>query len=321
MSIEFAWPWLGLLLPLPWLLRWQLPKVQDAGRAALRVPFLDDFIFPEAASGGHRMGRHRYLLWLAALAWFCLILAVMRPLWRGDPVALPAPGRDLMLAVDLSLSMREKDFATGVRRANRLQAAQTVASDFISRRVGDRVGLILFGTQAYLQSPLSFDRDTVQGFLNEAQIGLAGEKTAIGDAIGLAIKHLRQRDTVHRILILLTDGTNTAGAVDPLAAARLAATEGLRVYTIGIGSEAGGFFSFSGSTLDEKTLASISEITGGRYFRARDTQELEAIYRLLDELEPTADEPLLFRPQMAMYYWPLTLAVMLAALIILLRVD
>lgn len=317
MSLDFEWPWLGALLPLPYLLRWLLPALPATRQAALKVPFLGDFALADGA-GAARSGT-RALAWLALAAWLCLVLAVMRPLWRGEPLALPSVGRDLLLAVDLSESMQEKDFVLGMRRVNRLQAAEQLGGDFIARRTGDRVGLILFGTRAYLQSPLTYDRDTVRDFLGEARIGLAGPKTAIGDAIGLAIKHLRQREVAERVLILLTDGSNTAGEVDPLEAADLAAQEGVRIHTIGIGRESSGFFGRRASPLDEKTLGAISEKTQGRYFRARDTRELEQIYQELDRLEPTSDEPLLFRPQTALYYWPLTVAVLLTVLIMLLR--
>lgn len=318
MSLDFEWPWLAVLLPLPYLLRWLLPALPASGQAALKAPFPGDFALSDGAGAPARSGA-RILVWLAALAWLCLVLAVMRPLWRGEPLALPSIGRDLLLAVDLSDSMQERDFVLGVRRVNRLQAAQQLGGDFIARRTGDRVGLILFGTRAYLQSPLTFDRDTVRDFLGEARIGLAGPKTAIGDAIGLAIKHLRQRQVTERVLILLTDGSNTAGEVDPLEAAELAAREGVRIHTMGIGRDPSGFFGRRASPLDEKTLGAISSKSRGRYFRARDTRELEQIYQELDRLEPTSDEPLLFRPQTALYYWPLAAAVLLSALIVLLR--
>lgn len=327
MSFEFEWPWLVLSLPLPWLLRLLLPSSQLGAQAVLRVPFLADFVLPRSASGPGLVGP-RLVFWLAALAWLCLVAAAMRPLWRGAPMEIPTTGRDLMMAVDLSDSMRERDFVLGARRVNRLQAAQAVASDFIGRRVGDRLGLILFGTKAYLQSPLTFDRETVREFLNEAEISLAGEKTAIGDAIGLAVKHLREREVANRVLILLTDGANTAGEVQPSDAARVAAAEGLRIHTVGIGAESmavQGFFGLHrvnpAAGLDEATLKEISKLTGGRYFRARDTSEMEEIYQLLDRLEPTVDDPLLFRPQVTLYHWPLAVAGALAALIVLIRVG
>jgi len=206
----------------------------------------------------------------------------------------------------------------------RLTAVKAVAGEFIEKREGDYLGLILFGQRAYLQSPLSFDRRTVRVLLNEAAVGLAGQETAIGDAIGLAVKRLRDQPAQNRILILLTDGANTAGHVDPLKAADLAAQEGIKIYCIGVGDDARrirGLFGLqlSGSDLDENTLKAIAGKTGGRYFRARDIQQLQQIYALLDEIEPVSDEHQSFRPVMELYQWPLALGILLAMVVSLLR--
>ncbi len=319
--IQFEWPWLMLALPLPWLLRRWLAPAPPPRDAALRVPSLGDFAFAP-----HTLSRARHgarLLWFVALlAWLALILSAMRPLWLGEPVDLPVSGRDLLLAVDLSGSMEEEDFEIRGRQVNRLAATKWVAGDFIERRIGDRIGLILFGEQAYLQSPLTFDRITVKTLLDEAVIGLAGKATAIGDAIGLAVKRLREKKTGDRVLILLTDGANTAGAVAPLEAAALAAKEGLRIYTIGVGADAMlvrnlfGVRRVNPSTdLDEDTLRGIAEQTGGKYFRARDTKELQEIYRLLDRLEPAAADPRQFRPQTSLFQWPLLCALVLGSML------
>jgi Ca-activated chloride channel family protein len=259
---------------------------------------------------------------LALLGWFFLVAATARPQWLDESMALPTTGRDLMLAVDLSESMGMEDFVLNGQAVNRLQATKAVAFDFIQRRGGDRVGLILFGTQAYLQVPLTFDRDTVQRLLLESAIGLAGEKTAIGDAIGLAVKRLQQTPNETRVLVLLTDGANTAGTIEPVKAAELSAREGLKIYTIGVGADEMVIPSFFGTRrvnpsadLDEKTLRKIADMTGGRYFRARDTGELEEIYRLLDELEPTLRDTQRFRPIQEFYPWPLALALLMAGII------
>ncbi len=199
-------------------------------------------------------------------------------------------------------------------------ALTAVAGDFIERRVGDRLGLILFGRNAYVQTPLTHDRSTVKTLLYEAAIGLAGKETAIGDAIGLAIKRLREREAGNRVLILLTDGANTAGAVAPLKAAALAAREGVRIHTIGIGADpARGLFgrSLRGSELDESTLKAIAAETGGRYFRARDIRDLQQVYALLDELEPVQGDAEYFRPVDELYEWPLAAALGLSALLAL----
>ena len=323
--IQFEWPWAIYLLPLPLLIRWLLPAANNLQDAALRVPLLEDFETnhntQQSKSANH------WLLILASIAWLCLILASMRPQWLGDRVDIPISGRDLMMAVDLSGSMQETDFEVNGKTVNRLTATKYVAENFIKQREGDRVGLILFGRQAYLQTPLTFDLATVNILLQESAIGLAGKETAIGDAIGLAIKRLKDKPAKSRVLILLTDGANTAGEVEPLKAAELAAEHGLKIYTIGIGADYVTRQSFffnrkvKNTELDEKTLTAIADKTGGKYFRARDTEELNQIYTLLDTLEPVEQETQSFRPIMALYYWPLGFGLLLASIIALLRIS
>ncbi len=322
--IDFDWPWVAVLLPLPFIIRYFLRPVDAENEAALRVPFLSEF--KSIIKSEHQVDVKRKLFFLAVIAWCCLVFAGMRPLWLGDFIELPVSGRDLMLAVDLSGSMEEEDFVINDKRVNRLYATKSVAGKFIERRIGDRLGLILFGEKAYLQTPLTFDRTTVKTLLYESAIGLAGQSTAIGDAIGLAVKRLREQDEQSRVLILLTDGANTSGEVEPLAAADIAAREGLKIYTIGIGADEMIVRSFFGSRtinpsadLDEKTLQSIAEKTGGRYFRARDTDQLEQIYQILDELEPIEKDVQRYRPQTALYYWPLAIALILISIILLMR--
>ncbi len=318
-NLQFAWPWAFALLPLPLLAAWLLPRARRGHGGALRIPFYDELA---AHLTGDRQGRRRWPLWLGLLAWLALVTAAARPQWVGDPVRLPVSGRDLMLAVDLSGSMKERDMRIGNRLVDRLSAVKYVAGRFIQRRRGDRIGLILFGDQAYLQAPLTFDRDTVRKLLDEAAIGLAGENTAIGDAIGLAVKRLRHSPAGNRVLILLTDGRNTAGSIDPLRAADLAAEEGIRIYTIGIGGERVvrgllGLRFRMGSDLDEASLRAIARKTGGRYFRARDPRELEAIYGELDRLEPSSQEEKTYRPVSERFRWPLGLALALSLAIAL----
>ena len=324
--IHFVWPWLLLILPLPWILRRFLPPAATVKEAALRIPFIEDFDYDGVE--GRRHIPQRWPLWTAIVAWTLLVVASARPQWLGDPIQMPVSGRDLMLAVDLSGSMEEKDFRLNGRWVDRLTATKSVAADFIERRDGDRIGLILFGERAYLQAPLTFDRETVRTLLFESAIGLAGKSTAIGDGIGLAIKRLRKRDAGNRVLILLTDGANTAGEIDPHSAAELAAREGLKIYTIGIGADEMIVRDFFGTRrinpsadLDESTLTSIAEKTGGRYFRARDTAELEDIYRLLDKLEPIEQDAQSFRPRKALFHWPLSLALTLATGLLLARLT
>jgi len=320
--IQFEWLWAFAALPLPLLLRFILPAAKSRQDAALRVPFIEDFQGISSTMVADK--QRRWPLLLASLAWLCLVIAAARPQWVGEPVELPTSGRDLMLAVDLSGSMDTRDFQIKGEMVNRLQATQVIAGEFIKRRVGDRVGLILFGEQAYLQTPLTFDRDTVRILLYEAAIGLAGKSTAIGDAIGLMVKRLADEEEIQQVMILLTDGANTAGEVTPIKAAELAAEKGLKIYTIGIGADEMIVRSLFGNQrvnpsadLDEKTLTAIAEKTGGKYFRARDSEELLKIYDLIDELEPTEQEAELFRPMRALYIYPLAAAMTLACLLIL----
>jgi Ca-activated chloride channel family protein len=322
--IHFEWPWLLAALPLPLLIRWLVPAKMPVEQAALKVPFLDDFSEAETRAVSQTQ---QWPLLLAAIAWLLLVIACARPQWLGEPIEQAVSGRDLMLAVDLSGSMEEQDFVINKRAVDRLTAAKGVASDFINRRVGDRVGLILFGTQAYLQTPLTFDRLTVMTLLNEAVIGLAGDNTAIGDAIGLAVKRLKNEQDNSRVLVLMTDGANTAGEITPLKAAELAADNHLKIYTIGIGADEMIVRNFFGNRkvnpsldLDEKTLIKIAESTGGQYYRARNTDELNNIYMRLDELEPVEKDKQYFRPRSELYYWPLSLALGLAAVIALSKV-
>ena len=251
-------------------------------------------------------------------AWLLLVVAAAQPRWVGDPVQLPASGRDLLLAVDVSGSMGETDMALGGNRASRLDAVQAVAGEFIERREGDRVGLVLFGRQAYLYAPLSLDRATVSQLLRDASVGLAGKETAIGDSLAIGIKHLREAAASEKLLILLTDGVNTAGRMGPDKAAELAASAGVRVHTIGFGGEPSGglagLFGARRAQIDEAQLQRIARATGGRYFRARSTDELESIYELLDRIEPVDVDTLSFRPTRSLFHWPLAAALLLAGL-------
>ncbi len=324
--IDFVWPWLFLLLPVPWFILRVVSPAESAAHASLKVPFLDEL--DGIQSSNYRPATNRWRVAIAMVAWLLLVTAATRPQWLGDPIQQATAGRDLMLAVDLSGSMQEQDFVIQGKTVDRLTATKWVASDFIKRREGDRLGLILFGERAYLQTPLTFDRKTVQTFLNEAAIGLAGKYTAIGDAIGLAVKRFKNHPENDRVLLLLTDGANTAGSVSPLQAADLAKKTGLTIYTIGIGADEMIVRDFFGSRkvnpssdLDEDTLASIAEKTGGQYFRARDTQEFETIYALIDALEPIEKEERFFRPKVPLYPWPMAFALLLAAVLVLLRLS
>ncbi len=306
--LTLTWPWMLLSLPLPWLLARLLPPAAAPG--ALRLPFDLDALGGETATG------RRWPL-LPLLAWLALVLAASRPEWVGEPVQLPASGRDIVLAVDLSGSMDERDISFRGRNVQRLAVVQEVAGDFIQRRRGDRIGLVLFGEAAYLQSPLSLDRATTAQLLGEAEVGLAGQKTAIGDAIGMAVKHLLDAGrNQERVVILLTDGESNAGRLSPAKAAELAAQSGVRVHTIGFtGAQTirlGPFVQRRASPIDSKALEQVAQATGGRFFAAEGIGELEQIYALLDEIEPVPVDELSFRPRHSLFHWPLAVALLLA---------
>ena len=308
--IEFLWPWAAAFLPLPALVFLLYPR---AGRqdAALYVPF---FGIASAFASENRSNLRRSMLrrLLMALMWLALVVAVTRPQWIGEPIELPTSGRDLLLAVDISGSMGTEDMKSGNAMVTRLSVVKAVIGQFVERRKGDRLGLILFGSQAYLQTPLTFDRQTVRTLLQETPLGIAGGKTAIGDAIGLAVKRLKSRPAENRVLVLLTDGVNNVGEVSPLQAAKLAALEGIRIHTIGFGADElivpGLLFSRRinpSADLDAKTLTEIAHLTGGIYQRARSSLELTKIYAALDQLEPIELEQETFRPVKSLFFWPL----------------
>ena len=312
----FAWPWLLLALPLPWIVRWLVPPARQSG-AALKVPYgtrLDTI----AAQAGHAHARGVGAL--AWLAWALLCVAAARPQQLGELVRPPQAGRDLMLAVDLSGSMSDEDMQLGGGLVDRLTAAKAVLADFLDRRSGDRVGLIVFGQKAYALTPMTLDLDTVREQLDDSVVGLAGRETAIGDAIGLAVKRLRsqpsrQPASKQHVLILLTDGVNTAGLLDPLKAAELARDNGVRIHAIAFGGEGGGLSVFGiplhlpggGEDIDEATLKRIADLTGGKAFRARDTEQLAGIYAEIDRLEPVERPGQSVRPRIERYPWPLGL--------------
>lgn len=318
-----AWPWLLLLLPLPWLLRKALKAVPQRPMQALRVPW---YALVSGSDAGYL--KQPVVAAVAASIWLLLLLAAARPQWVGDIETVPVTGRDLMLVVDISGSMDIQDMFLNQQAVNRLAVVKKVAGEFIQRRRGDRVGLVLFGSRAYLQTPLTFDTQTTATLLDEAEIGLAGRETAIGDAIGLSVKRLREDAAAKRVVILLTDGANTAGEVQPLHATEFAAREGMTIYTIGVGADEMMVRDFFGSRLvnpsadlDEDALKAIAERTGGQYFRARDTAALEQIYAELDKLEPVQSDEESVRPVDELFHWPLSAAfiIMLLGAVMILR--
>ena len=322
--LSFVWPWFYLILPLPFLYR----KLRRSANS--ESPYLESTMLLSIAETQNRLvsstSQRRLLILLLIIAWLSLVTATARPVHIGDPVALPTTGRDILLAVDISGSMEREDMIINGRQVNRLYAVKSVVSEFVNTREGDRLGLILFGERAYLQTPLTFDTKTLRDLLIEAQIGFAGNGTAIGDAIGLSVKKLKERPDSNRVLILLTDGSNTAGVLSPSEASDIAKKAKVKIYTIGIGDGRQRNQVLFGQTLvnqnndlDERTLTAIADLTGGKYFRARDPRELRSIYDQLNKLEPIDQDEELLRPITSLFHWPLALFLTCSLLIILIR--
>ena len=311
-----------LLLPLPLLMYRYIPRVADHS-AALRVPFIDTIDQIEQQTANNYSRTNLLSTVALSLIWILTLIAAARPVLIGEAIKLPTQARDMMLAVDISGSMDQRDMRINNRAVMRIDSVKSVLNEFIQRRQGDRLGLILFADQAYIQAPLTYDTNTVKQLLIEAQLGFAGQRTAIGDALGLGIKRLVERPAESRTLILLTDGANNSGSVSPLEAAKLAQENGITVHTIGVGADEMVERSFFGNRtrnpsrdLDEGTLREIAKTTGGRYFRAKNTNELQAIYLELDQLEPVDQDAQFFRPQKQLFHLPLSLAFTLSGLLI-----
>ncbi len=305
-NIEFVWWWNFLLLPLPLLIYFLLPPAQTS--SPVYMPYLPQS--PAGNSSWSLMAKG-----LTAMIWITLVTASARPVWYGDPVTTQPKHRDMMLVVDLSYSMSQEDMQLNGDFIDRLTAVKQVLSDFISKRQGDRLGLVLFADHAYLQTPLTLDRKTVSQQLNQTVLRLIGDKTAIGEGIGLATKTFVDGDAPQRVMILLSDGTNTAGVIDPIEAANIAKKYNVTIYTVGIGAGEMMVKEFfmtrkvnTAKDLDEKSLKEIASITGGKYFRARDSQELSNIYDTINELEPISQTTQTWRPQQDWFAIPLAIA-------------
>ncbi len=311
--LNFAYPWLLLLLPLPLLARWLLPAHKEA-RHAVRAPFTGLLASLSGQDLGHGSAISRRIRpqWiLLTVLWIALVLAVARPRWMDEPIVKELPMRDLLVAVDLSGSMDTQDFtdAAGVT-TDRLTAAKQVLDEFLARREGDRVGLVFFGSAAFVQAPFTEDLDVVRALLDEAQVRMLGPRTMLGDAIGVAINLFDRSELEERVLIVLTDGNDTASLVPPRRAAEIARDKGVTIYTIAMGDpEAAGE-----QALDEETLKAIAATTGGTYFHADDRAQLDSIYTSLDDLNPRQVETLSYRPEHELYFWPLGFTMVLSLL-------
>lgn len=300
--IAFAYPWLLLVALLPLVLRFILPPYREA-REALRVPFLErlEALTGRRASGGAVVP---FVPWFQRVqiivCWLLSVVALARPQWVGDPIVKTLASRDLLLAVDLSGSMDSTDLSDADGRpVRRLDAVKRVLDDFLTRRSGDRVGLIVFGSAPFVQVPFTDDLEVCRKLLGETEVGMAGPRTAIGDAIGLALRLFEESEVERKVLILLTDGNDTTSAVPPVNAARIASEKGITIHPIAFGDPA----STGEEAFDEETLKTIASDTGGRYFRASDAGELEGIYAEIDRLDTREIETISHRPRRDLFHW------------------
>ena len=314
---ELALPWVLMLLPLPVLIWYLLPRAPLQLPAALKIPFFNAMQGIVEHEKQNIVKHTRQLLIL--IIWALLVWALAGPRWVGEPQPLARKGYNIMLALDISGSMKQPDMVLHGRRVSRLVVVKQAAIQFVKDRIGDKIGLILFGNQAYLQTPLTYDRQNVLNRIEDATVGLAGvTNTSIGDALGLAVKRLQNVPAQGRVIILLTDGANNYGVLAPLKAAELAQADDIKVYTIGLGAEVDpqsidSLFLNMNTTadLDEGTLKEIANMTGGRYFRATDMQSLQTVYQTINQLEMVPQEEQTVRPQHDYYPWPLALALIL----------
>ena len=315
--LTITYPWLFLLLPLPWLVRKLLPGYHKR-KAAVRVPFMQRLSRLVGQQPGRDVaveGRKTSQWLVLILSWSLVVVALAHPQWLEDPIIKELPMRDLLVAVDLSGSMETQDFTDADGNVvDRLTAVKQVLDAFFARRDGDRVGLILFGSAAFVQVPFTDDIDVVRELLAEAQIRMLGPRTMLGDAMGLSINLFERSEVEERVLIVLTDGNDTGSLVPPERAAEIARDNGVVVHTIAIGDPT----AVGEQALDEKTLKNIATSTGGGYFHANDTEELETIYDHLDEINPRQVETQSYRPLTDLYHWPLAVSILITLLYMLL---
>ena len=314
--IVFAYPKLFLLLFLPFLFYQLMPIAKGLHGDALKVPFLDDLKRIALSSGGlwQQAGEKTFLskrFWLLYLVWTTLCLAAARPQIVGEPRRLQSESRDIMLVLDLSTSMLETDFSYQGQHMTRLDAVKKVVADFTKQRADDRFGLILFGTRAYLQAPLTFDKASVRQILYTMQAGMAGQSTSIGDALALALKNLTLSDDKNeKVIILLTDGESNDGSMSLGQAINMAAKEGIKTYTIGVGSPHVFFKMLSlSSGIDEQSLKLLAKATKGQYFKAENMADLQKVYQMIDTLEPSVHDERYVRDIKELYWLPLLTAV------------
>jgi len=308
---EFGFPEAFFLLPLPLILYFLLPPLRQQ-KTFMSVPFFRKFIESTGIGGesGVSVSKKKLINSITlGVMWILFIGALAYPRLVGEPELKVKDARSLMFAIDLSGSMATTDWTIDGKRASRWDAVKNVMAEFIERRKGDRIGLIVFGTQAYLQVPFTSDLNVVNKYLQELEVGMPGERTAIGNAIGLVVR-LFEADSVERkVLILLTDGVDSGSEINPVQAARAAAADSVVIYTIGIGDPTSNLFE-----VDETMMKQISKDTDGKYFLAMDEKQLDEVYNTLDELEPIEYEEESYRPATLLYFYPLGALILIALL-------
>jgi len=315
---EFSYWWVFLLLPLPLLVRYFLsPKKQAFTQVWIPLA--------QGLQQQKTVTKNSFLSTVVPwILWVLLLATIAKPVWFGEPIRIQQQSRDMILSLDLSGSMQEEDMPLNNQRVDRLTLVKSIVKDFVKERQGDRLGLILFADHAYLQTPLTFDVDTVSTMVDETEIGLVGNRTAIGESIAMAIKRFVENKNEQRVLILLTDGANTSGTIKPIEAAKQAAKNNIKIYTIGIGADSmikRGFFGDQrvnpSADLDEDALTEIATLTNGQYFRARNQDDLQKIYDTINKLQPVDSAFLEFRPEKNLFYWPLSVAIIILLIVVI----
>ncbi len=311
--LEFVYPYAFLALPLPLLVRWLLPPHRERV-SALRVPFFDAVAEAAGAdpqSGSVILRRRAPQMLFAILFWAGIVTGLAKPEWVGEPITRTEAARDIMLAIDLSGSMDYRDFpGTNDETVSRFNAVQRVVAEFVAARSTDRVGLIVFGNRAYLQLPFSRDLTTAVALVDLMAVGMAGPRTALGDAIGLAIRAFESSTVEDRVLILLTDGNDTASTMTPINAAEIARQNGIQIHTIGIGDES----ARGEDRVDFTALATVAERTGGTFSKAEDEQSLMGIYAAIDAATQADVRTETWRPRTSLVHWPAGAVVLLMLL-------
>ncbi|MBQ9090200.1 MAG: VWA domain-containing protein [Alphaproteobacteria bacterium] len=314
----FVWPFVFLLLPLPFFIRALFPYADNKSDTqtpiiALRVPFYQQIV---GLSSGTYQTKVKIVKWPLIWAWIFCLCAVARPVWYDDGQMFPQNARNIVLALDTSGSMNETDFNVQNQPVTRLDIVKSIVHDFVQKRMGDEISLIIFGSEAYTYTPLTYDYKVIQSLLQEVFVGIAGELTAIGDALAMSVANAVQVPAQSSIVILLSDGYANTGSVQVEEAIRMAQKNQVKVYTVGIGSAPRQTTDFFGlprivnpsADLDEKTLTQIAQKTGGQYFRATTADELKEIYQTIDSLEKSQKDEQPFRPRKELFFLPLLLS-------------